>query len=603
MALKLTDLKTDVHNDWCPGCLTGDTLVLSNPAVKAIRDVRPGERVLTAAGEYRQVAARIQHHYSGPMYRVRAKCFGEIKATPEHPFVAVRRTSGRHYHNSGFVEERVPASELRVGDYLVCPVMRKVVDVRTFSLNYKKKARDIRNGVLPELENMDADLLRLAGYYTAEGSVHGRSLIFSFSQSETHLIQNTKALMERIFQLRGKIAEVRRNGVDIVFNSSYLAKAFGSMFGNRAWKKHIPHELMLLPPSKQVELIKGLWRGDGDFRDAKARYSTTSVVLAEQVKLLLLRQGIVPITYVEPAHENHRTAYRLYVSYWRDYNKLAEIVGVPARKDMNRDKRSSVIRNGRSYLPVAQIETFPFDGNVYDLTVNDPAHTFVTSVTASGNCGDFGIEASLKMALTEMPVDINKVALFSGIGCSSKLVHFSIDPIMLALASGFTFIARSYAYNTRHLKEMIKKAVAHKGFALIDALQPCPTYNDINTKEWYGGEDRIDQTTKRPMPRTYDLESTGYNGRITADMSEDEVGRNLLHVIEKSREWGDKIPIGVFYQNETVPIYEERLSERSPSYLKEPPANQQLAKKDGKSVVNLANLSKELLFESLVLAQ
>ena len=311
-------------------------------------------------------------------------------------------------------------------------------------------------------------------------------------------------------------------------------------------------------------------------------------------------------------------------------------------------------------------------------------------------CGDFGIEASLKMALTEMPVDISKVALFSGIGCSSKLVHFtnafgihtlhgrvlgyaqgaklanpdleviavggdgdglgigvghfvhagrrnidmayiihdngvygltkgqasptlqlgmqtkslpepninsSINPIMLALASGFTFIARSYAYNTRHLKEMIKKAVAHKGFALIDALQPCPTYNDINTKEWYGGEDRIDPATKRPMPRTYDLESTGYNGRITPDMSEDDVDKNLLQVIEKSREWGDKIPIGVFYQNETVPLYEERISERSPSYLKEPPAKQLLAKNDGKSVVNLANLSKGLLFESMVLAQ
>jgi len=86
-------------------------------------------------------------------------------------------------------------------------------------------------------------------------------------------------------------------------------------------------------------------------------------------------------------------------------------------------------------------------------------------------------------------------------------------------------------------------------------------------------------------------------------MSEDDVGKNLLQVIEKSREWGDQIPIGVFYQNETVPIYEERISERIPSYMKEPPAKQPLAKNDGKSVVNLANLSKELLFESLVLAQ
>ena len=182
-------------------------------------------------------------------------------------------------------------------------------------------------------------------------------------------------------------------------------------------------------------------------------------------------------------------------------------------------------------------------------------------------------------------------------------INSNINPLMLALASGFTFIARSYAYNTRHLKEMIKKAVAHKGFALIDALQPCPTYNDINTKEWYGGEDRIDPATKRPMARTYDLEGTEYNGRITADMSGDEVDKNLLQVIEKSREWGDKIPIGVFYQNETVPIYGERINERNPSYLKEPPARQQLAKNDGKSVVNLDNLSKGLLFESLVLAQ
>ena len=61
MALKLTDLKTEVHNDWCPGCVTGDTLIVANPSVKPILEVQPGERVLTAAGEYKQVAARIAH--------------------------------------------------------------------------------------------------------------------------------------------------------------------------------------------------------------------------------------------------------------------------------------------------------------------------------------------------------------------------------------------------------------------------------------------------------------------------------------------------------------------------------------------------------------
>jgi 2-oxoglutarate/2-oxoacid ferredoxin oxidoreductase subunit beta len=311
-------------------------------------------------------------------------------------------------------------------------------------------------------------------------------------------------------------------------------------------------------------------------------------------------------------------------------------------------------------------------------------------------CGDFGIEAGLKMALTELPLDPNKLALFSGIGCSGKIVHFTnasgihtlhgrvlayaqgaklanpdlevialggdgdglgigvghfvhagrrnidmtyiihdngvygltkgqasptlqlgmktkslpepninsnVNPIMLALTSGYTFIARTYAYNTKHLKDTLKKAVAHKGFALIDVLQPCPTYNDINTKEWYGGEDRMDPATKKPNPRPYELEATGFDGTITPLMSEQEVDKKMGQIIEKSREWGDKIPIGIFYQNETVPTYQDRIKARIPSYLTEPPSAQQPAKADGKSRVDLASLSRELLFEKLATTQ
>src|SRR5437667_10444710 len=89
-------------------------------------------------------------------------------------------------------------------------------------------------------------------------------------------------------------------------------------------------------------------------------------------------------------------------------------------------------------------------------------------------------------------------------------INTSVKPILLALASGFTFIARSYAYNTKHLKETVKKAVAHKGFALVVILQPCPTYNDINTKEWYGVLDRKNTLSKKLKPRPYELDVTRY---------------------------------------------------------------------------------------------
>ncbi len=105
------------------------------------------------------------------------------------------------------------------------------------------------------------------------------------------------------------------------------------------------------------------------------------------------------------------------------------------------------------------------------------------------------------------------------------------------------------------------------------------------------------------MPRTYDLEAQGYDGRITPMMSEEDQEKKLLGVIEKSREWGDKIPIGVFYQNETVPTYQERILGRNPDYVKQPPAKQQINRTDGKSIVDIAGISRDLLFETLLLAK
>ena len=63
------------------------------------------------------------------------------------------------------------------------------------------------------------------------------------------------------------------------------------------------------------------------------------------------------------------------------------------------------------------------------------------------------------------------------------------------MASGYTFVARSYAFDVMHLKDIIKQGIQHKGMAFIDCLQPCPTYNDINTKDWFNGEDRKDPKT------------------------------------------------------------------------------------------------------------
>jgi 2-oxoglutarate ferredoxin oxidoreductase subunit beta len=169
-------------------------------------------------------------------------------------------------------------------------------------------------------------------------------------------------------------------------------------------------------------------------------------------------------------------------------------------------------------------------------------------------------------------------------------INEPVNPIALAVISGYTFAARSYAYDIRHLKDIIKQGVQHKGLAFIECLQPCPTYNDINTKDWYAGEDRKDANGK-PQSRLYKLEETGFDP-VVKDWSED--WQKKATALEKAQEWGDRIPIGVFYKNELEPTFQERFTKRIPFYIDKPPAKQKLADQNGNSHVNLQEFIDDL---------
>jgi 2-oxoglutarate ferredoxin oxidoreductase subunit beta len=170
-------------------------------------------------------------------------------------------------------------------------------------------------------------------------------------------------------------------------------------------------------------------------------------------------------------------------------------------------------------------------------------------------------------------------------------INEAVNPIALASISGYTFVARSYAYDVKHLKETIKEAIRHKGLAFIDVLQPCPTYNDINTKDWYAGEDRKDPKTGKPQSRLYKLEEQGYDP-VVHSLS-DEFNKKMA-AIEKSREWGDKIPIGVFYKNDVEPTFAQRITDRIPFYMSSPPAKQEISDQADLSIADLTELLEEL---------
>lgn len=109
------------------------------------------------------------------------------------------------------------------------------------------------------------------------------------------------------------------------------------------------------------------------------------------------------------------------------------------------------------------------------------------------------------------------------------------NPLILAIAFDASFVARSSAVDKEHLSLMMQEAIKHRGFALVDILQPCVTFNKKNTWMWY-------------KQRIYDInKDSGYN-------PEDRAQAFL-----RAQEWQDKIPVGVIYKKDKL-TFEDRVS-------------------------------------------
>jgi 2-oxoglutarate ferredoxin oxidoreductase subunit beta len=121
-----------------------------------------------------------------------------------------------------------------------------------------------------------------------------------------------------------------------------------------------------------------------------------------------------------------------------------------------------------------------------------------------------------------------------------------VNPIALALMSGATYVARGFSGDPNHLASLVAHGIRHRGFALIDVFSPCVTFNNVNTYAWF-------------RQRVYRLEDEGHDPS------------DFARAVEKSLEFGDRIPIGLFYQFEA-----ETYEDLEPAYKRGVPVDQPL---------------------------
>ncbi len=173
-------------------------------------------------------------------------------------------------------------------------------------------------------------------------------------------------------------------------------------------------------------------------------------------------------------------------------------------------------------------------------------------VIAAGGDGDgYGIglghfihAARRNIDLTYIVMDNQIYGLTTGqtspttmLGVRTKSTPFGnlevpVNPLLLAISSGATYVARGFSGDPNHLAMLIANGIKHHGFSLIDVFSPCVTYNKVNTYAWF-------------RERVYRLEDTEHDPT------------DLQQAMERALEFGERVPIGLFYQVESKPVYED----------------------------------------------
>ncbi len=385
-------------------CLIPQTKIITNPHAKNIEEIKVGDKVLTHLGRYRKVTQVFKRNYKGIIYHIIPWYLSlGIKVTPEHPFLAIKSykkckttrglcrplcSSANSCKRKYFEKYKltwIMAKDLEKGDIIVFPRLKQIKDKKFFVFTYKSKRYKIK---------IDTEFCRLLGYYLAEGYTNARDAIaFTFNPNEKEYIEDVKRLIKKKFGVEAKNG---KGEGDIVFYSKLLRALFEKLCyftkPYKAYNKALPDWALYLPLEKQAEILRGWFRGDKGY--------TSSFILANQMKLICIRLGIVPCIYIDTKlkHEKrgkHFIAERKimarhdvysfhYLVFFEDkFNLLSDKAF--SRFKIRRNSRHGWIDENYVYLPIRKIKTEHYEGIVFNLEVEED-NSYVAECAAIHNC-------------------------------------------------------------------------------------------------------------------------------------------------------------------------------------------------------------------------
>src|SRR2546427_2834648 len=472
----------------------------SEPTGKAeIRRVHD-RSVLTHRGRWRRVTKAFQHLYSGKILRVRPFYLPGFECTPDHQIFA---------SVGGKPVRKMPASELKIGDFLAIPKQREdgnpVIDAKSLfreaaAPGYKHAVHlDLSKGRIrrssergrgiPARLPVTEGLARLLGYYCAEGSVswhpkraNSGAVWFSFGAHEEARIREVERLLTNIFTARTRRSR-QLNRVAVIASGASLATFFRSLCGESSLTKQVPTAILA---SRNQEVLKGFvagyFNGDGYLtRRRGSGYVLGSTSVSQRltfgVAQVLLTLGEVPRVYRsrnKPTYEiEGRTVSR------SDDHMIHLFVDEASLDPEEIAWTSSSVRvlQHPDYLlvPIRSIEEIDYVGPVYNIEVEQD-HSYTANFMAVSNCQNADISQRRKVEGIEVePQDVVRMTLEQG--CQGLAYTYNQPTIFIEFARDIGVMAR---------KAGLLNIFVSNGYDTPETVAEMPKFLDCVTVDFKG---------------------------------------------------------------------------------------------------------------------
>ena len=411
----------------CFGCLAPHEKIRTSKGLKPISDIKIGDVVYTSSGKETKVIEVLKHKPQYGMLKFKTDLINEWSHfTQNHdmvivkkediveclPYVRVEKTRplkfyGRIKKNQSYKTDLLKskvifADDVNKGDYFLYPVDRDILTDKTLDVSsYWKKNNFGPNVSKIETISFSKDLMWLFGMYVAEGSTYRGGIKFSLHRNEKNYAKKIITTLKKVFSKEATIflPKDRANSLEVTCSSTNLEHIFVALFLKGAENKSYPYMFNYLSKELRESLFQGLMDGDGCY--SRRTYKTISKILSQQLMDLAISLEKIPALYTEKEYIDkkgvfHKDTFTLLFHKRESLKGFFETI------------------HGTRYLfmRVKEIENAPKEEYVYDITVEDKTHTFLTKNFIVGNCGVGGDSIKFVMELEKLsyPEAIEKLA-------------------------------------------------------------------------------------------------------------------------------------------------------------------------------------------------